>query len=533
MNGLRSKSPFRAARSRSKSPFASRRERSKSPFFSRRRRSEGSTGQNTDNVLHDSEINIFQQLCLDRHDDCAAIEILLENEATKNEIPELYTASSGSTDRSSHAFSKGSKGTPSSSERKKNFLNRLFKSPRKSTAAQENTHLPSIQNHDRSPTSQDSSDPSDGLNYLPKPPSTIPTTRARRELSAPISMSGRVLSEKFDTHSNMSDLSGTRASTVLKKPTKFNGHESLGNDSIKDIRKALKEMEKQLGKASNNGERISRQKVMRALFTVADSLEDIEEREILRKELVGLMRTEREVLHPPKARPLLVASASDDEKSDITSSDNEENVTRTRDAALKDSNEKENAPFSLFSSMGKMFSVSAEDKMAVNQALDDLLWTEFVASRNTDEETSGRKKSSRSEKRISRERPRHKISVLQGSCREPPQRARSWWRRHPTSDNKSESSDSSASSEEEEEDDENDEDDYDDESMSSEEYQEYLPTSITVRKSQRNLENTLSADKSFDASVSTNPRYRVRMVDTESRMGFETASATSSSIKRG
>jgi hypothetical protein len=520
--------------------------------------------ENVDEGLHESEINIFQQLCLDRHDDCAAIEILLEDHSAgvsnKTDIPDLNTASSGSTEQSSHAFSKE---TPPAFERKRTFLKRLFKSPRKNTST-DPTKFPTTPDN-TAPESHSSEPSSDDLN-LPKPPSTISKARSKADLKAPISMSTPVLLERCDTFSNMSSLSGTRA-TRLKTPIKFHRHESLGTDSIKDIRNSLKEMEKQLGQASTKGNRISRQKVMRALFTVADSLDDIEERDFLRKELEVLMRTERHETQPT-ARPLMVAS-SDDDKSDITLSDDDEDCTRGGVNVLRaneppqDKGGKENAPFSLFSSVGKLFSMSSDDKKAVEQALDDLLWTEFVASRKPGEADDGRKvsadtspslsnskkmKSARRSKTLESSsrrigmgssKPREKIqqqpfgpaplarsrrsqahphrrehlSELSPSIEHNQlQRARSWWRRHPTSPR----NDGAVYEE-------------DDESVSSEEYPAYLPTSITVRKPHRNPE-TKATHKAFSSS-STSSRYQVKLVDTESRYGYEMASTAGSSIK--
>jgi hypothetical protein len=72
------------------------------------------------------------------------------------------------------------------------------------------------------------------------------------------------------------------------------------------------------------------------------------------------------------ARPLMVAS-SDDNKSDITSSDNNEYCTRGGINVLRankppqDKGGKENAPFGLFSLVEKLFSMSSDDKKTVEQ----------------------------------------------------------------------------------------------------------------------------------------------------------------------
>jgi hypothetical protein len=277
------------------------------------------------------------------------------------------------------------------------------------------------------------------------------------------------------------------------------------------------------------------------------------------------MRTEREETHQ-KVRPLMIAS-SDDDKSDITRSDDEEDFTRTSVSVYEDrtslsvyedveeqTQEKENGKFSVFSSVGKLFGMSANEKRAVEQVLDDLLWTEFVTSRNHDKKvdgdtaslsqpSSGPLSSSRKAKSRNRQTKRKKseskakqemnrLPLQQASLNrprlEPPerspselQRARSWWRRHPTTSSKF---DVPSFDDDEDDDDYDDDDDF--ESVLSDEFPDYLPKSITVRDGQRHLE---SKDKSnFSGFSPTNPRYRAKLVDTESRYGYEMGSTSSS-----
>ena len=219
--------------------------------------------------LHESEINIFKQLCLDKQDENAAIEILLDSAEN--------TASSKSTDHGSRAMSRKKVG---STEGKTKFLDRLFfKSLRKSStqsigSATDFLDSSKENNHSWSHSSNVSDDPS-----FPSPPSSIPRTRISIVNTSPAvsnvswtlpalkpSALGKVektrsildnLNEGGDTVSNVSGLSGTRTGSLIT-PVTFNRHESLGFESIKDIRKCLKEMERQLGQATHKGQRVSR-----------------------------------------------------------------------------------------------------------------------------------------------------------------------------------------------------------------------------------------------------------------------------------
>jgi hypothetical protein len=390
---VRSKSPFGGRRSRSKSPFGTRRRRSKSPFHRNLITEDTTDSTDVNDLVHESEINIFQQLCLDKHDDNAAIEILLEAPLPlfkHPEIPDLCpTSSCSTTDMSPKPLPSFSpQQTPGPLERKGTFLNRLFKSPSKNPPL-ESELLENVPSR-VSIASASSDDRGDDPYFIPKPPSRIPSVRDKGDFKVPYTMSKRIPSQRSETFSHMSTLSGTRDSSFTR-PHALNRHESLGNDSIKDVRKALKEMEKQLGNASSHGKRISRQKVMRALFTVADSLDDLEERQRLKKELSGLMKMDREerrqhdLSSPPDSR-----SSSDDDNSETSSSSHDEEESEDGSPTpVEESDEenlskdKKNGSFNLFSSVGKFFSVSSDEKKGVERALDDLLWTEFVITRHT------------------------------------------------------------------------------------------------------------------------------------------------------
>jgi hypothetical protein len=385
---VRSKSPFGGRRSRSKSPFGVRRRRSKSPFHRNLITRDTTDSTDVNDLVHESEINIFQQLCLDKHDDSAAIEILLEEPLALFEHPEIPdlcpTSSCSTTDVSPKPLlSSSPQQTPGPLERKGTFLKRLFKSPSKSPPFE---HEPPENVPSRGSIASASSD-GDDPHFIPKPPSRIPSVRDNRDFRVPYTMSKRIPSQRSETLSHMSSMSGTSSFT---RPHALNRHESLGNDSIKDVRKALKEMEKQLGNASSHGKRISRGKVMRALFTVADSLEDLEERQRLKYELSGLMKMDREERRQQDlSSPSDSSSASDGDNSETSSSSDDEEDSEEESPIVEEpdeenlSQDKKDGSFNLFSSVGKFFSVSPDEKRGVERALDDLLWTEFVITRHT------------------------------------------------------------------------------------------------------------------------------------------------------
>ena len=465
--------------------------------------------------LHESEVSIFQQLCLDKYDENAAIEILLDS--TENSIPDVYTESSESTDHGSNSLPRRKAG---SVEGKKKFFDRFFfkserKSPMESVSSSDFLGSSKESINSMSHSSKTSDEPN-----IPTPPSSIPRTRITventfTETSKIAWTASNVISnaennvertrsilddfhQGGDTISNISSLSGTRASSLVT-PVDFNRHESLGFESIKDIRKCLKEMERQLGQANHTGQRVSRQKVMRALFTVADSLEDDEEKSHLKKELITSIEAKRdEVMQPAPSKPLKQDS-SDDEKSELTTSDDEDFTleSSTLDEIDEDTVENE-SPFNIVSSVGNFFGVDSQNQHAVEEVLDDLLWTEFVSSR---QRNTNRKKSNGANSRPNTHSDRsRKSSVLvkkyKGSHTK---RDRSWWRNQPSK-----------------EEDGDDDDEYSS-SSSEDEFKSYLPTSITVKN---RYKKPTTLEDAFPRSVS-NPRYRVELVDTESRLGFE------------
>jgi hypothetical protein len=550
------KDPMSDARqSRSRSPVRSRRPPTRDGVSPWRPLSHHSrTGPRS--TVCKSEINVFQQLFLDKYEDNSAIEILLDC-ADKSVPPSPDRSWPPSSDEAASARSTtpasraGRKEKAASNARKRNFLDRFFfKSPRKPEPprGEPSAALPAICDTSDStkenslPSSthgslNDDDDTSSGLKDL-----TVPKTRIRVEdlrqsgandeqcRSLPQSRSVSILkthnpksheADRFDAGSNVSSLSGTRGSSRLT-PITLDRHESLGLDSIMDIRKCLKEMERQLGQASHKGQTVSRKKVIRALFMVADSLEDDEEREILKSELKAVMRIERiESSHPLATAPIRVAT--DDEKSELTTSDDEDAtfdcggfvVDGHSEDSLKDA-----SSFNLMASVGNFFGVNPNNGVPVEEVLDDLLWTEFVASRqgNMDSRRQpSRASSKKSHSRTLQSKKGQTVSLRLKQCEVPPRdecdcettrsdRSRSWWRKQTPS----------ASVDKSETKLPHDDGEDGSASTSSEELQSYLPESISANRRPR--------DPRLDRSTSefsSNPRYKVNLIDTDSRQGFE------------
>jgi hypothetical protein len=246
---------------------------------------------------------------------------------------------------------------------------------------------------------------------------------------------------------------------------------------------------------------------MRALFTVADSLEDDEEKSYLKKELNTAIKTERdEATQIDENNPL------NDDKSELTTSDDEDFTLDS--CAFEDDgdenidmNESFESPFNIVSSVGNFFGVNEKNQQAVEEVLDDLLWTEFVSSRQ--------KKSTNTTSRVSKQSRSthslkgHKILLQIKDCDtsrkkkkldsgDQISRTRSWWRNHPSKD----------------EDEDYDDDDDDESSSSSEqELSSYLPSSITIKQQYKK--------KPTKSNSVSNPNYKVKLVHTESRQGYE------------
>eukprot|EP00533_Pseudo-nitzschia_delicatissima_P009852 CAMPEP_0116113284 /NCGR_PEP_ID=MMETSP0327-20121206/19421_1 /TAXON_ID=44447 /ORGANISM="Pseudo-nitzschia delicatissima, Strain B596" /LENGTH=604 /DNA_ID=CAMNT_0003606621 /DNA_START=1391 /DNA_END=3205 /DNA_ORIENTATION=+ len=549
-------SPFRVLTSHSNGPNAS------SPTHSRNKETQDERRMK----LHESEISIFQQLCLDKHDENAAIEILLDC-TVENAIPEL--SSSESTDHGSRRKKSGSV------EGKRKFFDRIFKSNRKSqNQSVSPTDFLSSSKESNFSLSHSSDEPS-----LPTPPSSIPRTRitventsfnpqaskvewtspserSRVETKVPKTRSLLDVETKIqkskspldaetkvqktrsfldaetkvqktmsfldvetkggDTISNISSISGTMTSSLFT-PVNLNRHESLGFESIRDIRKCLIEMERQLGQATNKGQRVSRDKVMRALFTVADSLEDDDE-----TQLQTSMETKTEEVTKPVARSEPPKQDRIDEEDEELESSDDEDYTLDSGTLFDEEEDDDHSgtndsPLNIVSSVGEFFGVDKNGQHAVEEVLDDLLWTEFVSSRqqNTKKKkgNSARKRSSTPSQKNRKSSVQVKEDKLTENKKPNERKDRPWWR-----NNRSKEEESEEESEEEE-------DEYST-SSSEDEFKNYLPTSITVK---RRYKKPPKIEDAFTRSFTT-PHSKMKLVDTESRLGYEMTPRKSSEL---
>lgn len=378
-------------------------------------------------------------------------------------------------------------------------------------------------------------------------------------------------SDDFDEFSCMSSLSGSKATTVLPKryldhPLRFDRNESLGLSSVQDIRNSLKTMELQLSKASNNGERISRVKVMNALFTVADSLEDSDEREILRREISGLAK--------PSRQPLITADSDESRFLSMESFDkddwdfDQENTSSNASTLNKhigfvgagNAEATQQPQLDVFSSLGKMFSVNKDENKAMENAFDDLLWTGFVTDRNIGSSKRGPLQEPQRGNRVpfaprktrlevkepcrSHKESHSKYSAGSGDVDPSHSRPSSkllWLGRSSVSStpNKTECSSSSKSSSDSSSFWNHDsngiggsDDDDDDSTVSSETNLRYLPSNITVKKSEiagprQGFAMTRGGGKvETPLTKGRHSHLRVKMVDTENRIGFEAGSVS-------
>ncbi|KAG7348223.1 hypothetical protein IV203_016928 [Nitzschia inconspicua] len=596
--------PGSEAKIRSKSPLRGTQEMGVafSPWRRSKARSVNFDSDEDRFKLHESEINIFQQLCLHKYDDSAAIEILLDN---SDLVPDLsdtspsgsngglgprvrlppmkkvdsiekqttFSTASGSTARGPGSAATGEKKSYSTStgsseqgsralsmkkasnlEAKRTFLDRFFfRSPRGSSPTE--NEIVSFPKADVAGSPKETSIPHDNL----MPAQVIPhmhlqsmksktarlvfdetfqnhpaghwntqKSHTRNFEESVKNTDPNVRSEPFDSFSNVSSLSGSHA-TNFRRPIDFQRRQSLGMESIQDIRKCLKEMETQLARASNRGQSVSRQKLITALFTVVDSLEDDDEKSYLKKELFCETKDRRAagtVARPEDPKPAINShgtsgSASSDEddftQESISFGDGDDNdaVDTTDDLS----------PFNIMS----FFGVNAQNQQVVGKVLDDLFWGEFIPTRNQNKHKN----------RYSRgkQRPRkpygdsRKIALKVKDYNIPSrnldpkqahlgteQQSISRWRTRPSSNCYSKHED------------EYYEDDIDDEeevsSSASGEFQPYLPTSITVKKkiAKPGLERELSPTsfpRNTSARHNVSTQQQPQLVETESRLGFE------------
>jgi hypothetical protein len=300
----------------------------------------------------------------------------------------------------------------------------------------------------------------------------------------------------------------------MMAPVSLHRQESLGVDSIRD----MDQMENFLGLATNKLKRVSRQKMMSALFSVEDCLEDNEENNYLVNELHSVMKAAREKeFEPVGVNPLVVI---DDEMSELTtryideftcddSLFEEERVTNEAMNLGNDGSQK--SPFISVCSVGKLLRANNDDQQAVEEVLDDLLWTEFVSSRQEKKNSDRRlpnttiktnvplriqpKKSQKISLQIKQYNIPVKIPDRNDEAEEQAKRFRSWWRNRPF--------DKSVYSFDDE-----DHDYGDDADASSDEFPSYLPTGIAVKERNRKavIDKQLTGS-SFSRQVSS--RYKV------------------------
>jgi hypothetical protein len=586
----RSKSPFRMAR-RSRSPF---RERQQTGVHSSSRRLANTDGNDHDFddrfQLHESEINIFQQLCLDKHDESAAIEILLDS---SDAIPDLFATSSsainglgprvrlsqkkradsieqqatfstasGSTERESGVSSSIEKGVRSIStessgsgsramsrkkvssvEVKRTFLDRFFfklpkLSPQKET---DPAGFPSIDRVDGTNEKKLAvgGDPSTSKPEMPD--QSLRMQSARRtfdesfrspqfdgwnDATTGTNNDPNVLTERLDTFSHVSSLSGSRATASIRNARALQRHPSLGIESIQDLRMCLKEMETQLARASNKGQSVSRHKLMKALFTVADSLEDGDELSHLQKGMASNPDNQSDALSRPSMESSMNDFARDEQNSGSSSTDDDEFTQDSSafgedDSCDADMANSESSPFNILS----FFGVDDQNQRVVGEVLDDLLWGDFVLSGKD----NGPKRQRVRTKSIPPNQS-HPIShansrnvtlkvkdYIEPSRRNDPtqagkgQTSRSWWR------NKSSSRPEFCKAKVNDEDEEEREEES---SSSSTEFPSYLPSSITVNKKAKQP-STASFPRAPSSCSKVSTQDQPQLVQTESHVGFE------------
>lgn len=546
-----------SGRLRSRSPFRSLKPRNgggRSPW--RKLSTTNDDPQDTEDgppKLHESEISILQQLCLDKHDENAAIEILLDES-----VPEVYPASSGSTEPGSRALSKM---MVSSVEGKRTFLNRFFfKSSRKSpqrdgfNATETPPFMPKLV--EVKDNGAPKSKPSKRIAKEPTssvltPPSMVPRSRTKYEtsfssalasvkqdlstqarsvsngLQRANTLSSLVRSDRSGTFSNVSSLSGSTGTSNYRTPLSLDRHESLGMESINDVRNCLKQMDRQLGQATDKGQRISRQKVMQALFTVADSLENDDEREALKNELRTVLEAKKDdSAQPvtPKSPAATTLRNNDDDannKSEDSTSDGDFTIDSSPfgdDAEGYEADQSNGgiSPFNIVWSVGNFFGVNSNNQEAVEEVLDDLVWTEFVFSRKgreayaaslapTFDSDHGRSQTIRPlHGQITLQVKKYTKSNGAGGA----SRGRSWWRTQPPNINTSPKPKADGGSDDDEE---------SSSGYSSKDLQTYLPSNITVKNPPK--EFTIVVEDAPSSAGSAH--YHANLVDTESHFGFE------------
>lgn len=246
-----------------------------SPFHAKRPRGDDddmeniSISERAKLQLHESEIDIFQQLCLEKHDESSAIEILL----------------------SSNNASKNSKSRNLSSSLLNNASNRRDWRIRKVFSVIDNTA----------------------------------TNGTSSQAMWTSSKNKRTISERLSSLNNKRN--GTFTSTKnISDPVPLQQQQSISSRSLDEIRMTFKEMEAQWGKDSARKKKLSRQRIMRAMLSASGSVDDPKERISLQKELSILMEKER----IPRQSKFQLEWNQETEGDVVSFSDPEETKPKTR-----------------------------------------------------------------------------------------------------------------------------------------------------------------------------------------------------------
>lgn len=228
----------------------------------------------------------------------------------------------------------------------------------------------------------------------------------------------------------------------LSTPAAIIRQESLGTESIQGVRQALQKMEMELAQAGDAGKRVSRDKIMHALNYMANSLHFDDQKEFA-KELDAWI--DESVIAGGDRNRVYDDEEDDDGNSDGDSSTSDDDASgSTFDLEVfEDGGSISRASVhklptqtsfqDLFLRLGKFFTISDEDKTAVKQALDDLLWTELAGNSPSSSLYSPKQmhdESDSSDDSIGNFDPL--TCNIHDPKQEPiaPTRGHGWWRRH-------------------------------------------------------------------------------------------------------
>jgi hypothetical protein len=172
------------------------------------------------------------------------------------------------------------------------------------------------------------------------------------------------------------DISGPSKVSELSSPLTLQRAESLGDVSIAQIRNVLQTMERRLHTAERTGSRVCRAQVIKALMKVADSVDSVDERDAMYRELANMVG--KQTHGNEKQGQLDESSYVDEEEEDDESSEESSSDSDSEDDAETYSQgtstiQPEASTFDFFASFGKFFSGARDEKAEAKQVLDDLL----------------------------------------------------------------------------------------------------------------------------------------------------------------